>query len=116
MAVRAEDGQPRSYRVDSILGASPTQTGFSPRYPIELTPSGLQSIPAVARPAGNTTPRISSHRSSRVSGNAPTYVFRCSVCRKLFERKTYDGTLRPHKNPAGFQCYGTYGPHVRTKY
>ena len=33
MAVRAEDGQPRSYLVNSILGVSPTQTSFSPRYP-----------------------------------------------------------------------------------
>jgi hypothetical protein len=32
------------------------------------------------------------------------------------ERKAYDGTLRPHKNPAGYQCYGTYGTNVRTKY
>ena len=32
MAVRAEDGQPRSYLIDSIIGVSPTQTTFSPRY------------------------------------------------------------------------------------
>jgi hypothetical protein len=38
MAVRADDGQARSYLVDSILGVSPTQRTFSPRYPIELTP------------------------------------------------------------------------------
>ena len=43
MAVRADSGQPCSYLVDSILGAEPTQTPFTPRYPIELTPSGPQS-------------------------------------------------------------------------
>lgn len=115
MAVRAEDGQPRSYLVNSILGVSPTQTSFSPRYPIELTPSGPQSIPATSRSA---VPRGSTRRRSRSrqSSGGPTYVFRCTVCRKLFERKSHDATLRPHKNPAGYQCYGSYGTFVRTKY
>jgi predicted nucleotidyltransferase component of viral defense system len=116
MAVRAEDGQPRSYRVDSILGVSATQTIFSPRYPIELTPSGPQPISATARPLGSGSNRVSRRRRSGGGSGGPTYVFRCTVCRKLFERKTYDGTLRAHKNPAGYQCYGTYGIYVRTKY
>jgi hypothetical protein len=116
MAVRADSGEPRSYRVDSILGVSPTQTSFSPRYPIELTPSGPQSIPLTSRSAQIVTPRASLRRRSRAWGGGPAYVFRCTVCRKLFERKNYDGTLRPHKNPAGYQCYGTYGTYVRTKY
>ena len=116
MAVRADSGQPRSYRADSILGVSPTQTSFSPRYPIELTPSGPQSIPLASRSAQIVTPRVSTRRRSRASGGGTAYVFRCTVCRKLFERKNYDGTLRPHKNPAGYQCYGTYGTFVRTKY
>jgi predicted nucleotidyltransferase component of viral defense system len=116
MAVRADSGEPRSYRLDSILGVSSTQNTFSPRYPIELTPSGSQPIPETSRSAGTTTSRAFGHRRSRPSGRGPTYVFRCSVCRKLFERKSYESTLRPHKNPAGYQCYGTYGTYVRTKY
>ena len=49
MAVRADSGQPRSYLVGSILGVRPTQTPFTPRYPIELAPTGLQSIPSTSR-------------------------------------------------------------------
>ena len=116
MAVRADSGEARSYRIDSILGVTSTQTSFSPRYPIELTPSGPQSIPPTSRPAGYGSPRTSTRRRSRASGSGPIYVFRCTVCRKLFERRTYDATMRPHKNPAGYQCYGSYGTHVRTKY
>jgi predicted nucleotidyltransferase component of viral defense system len=116
MAVRAEDGQPRSYLINSIIGVSPTQTTFSPRYPIELTPSGPQSILPTSRSTGMITQRISTCRRSRTSSGRATYVFRCTVCRKLFERKSYDGTLRPHKNPAGYQCYGSHGTYVRTKY
>ncbi len=118
MAVRAEDGQPRSYLINSIIGASPTLTTFTPRYPIELTPSGSQPIPATSRSTGSVVPQTSRRRRSglRAGGSGPTYVFRCTVCRKLFERKTYDGALRSHKNPAGYQCYGSYGTYVRTKY
>ena len=43
MAVRADDGQARSYLVKKIIGVKPTQKSFIPRYPIELTPSGLQN-------------------------------------------------------------------------
>jgi len=39
-AVRQEDGQPRSYRVDRIQGATATNVPFSPKYTIELTASG----------------------------------------------------------------------------
>lgn len=114
MAVRADDGQPRSYLMNSILGVTPTQRTFAPRYPIELTPTGFQSIPQTSRSAGIQTTRTSRRR--RTSSSGPTYVFRCTVCGKLFERKTHDSTLRPHKNRAGYQCYGAYGTYVRTKY
>ena len=44
MAVRADNGQARSYLVEKIMGAKPTLKSFTPRYPIELTPSGLQNM------------------------------------------------------------------------
>lgn len=132
MAVRADNGQARSYLVDSILGVKPTQTAFSPRYPIELTPSGPQSIPQTNRPGSYSgggfstgrTPTIRrspTRKSTRSTGfggaSGPTYVFKCSVCGKTFNKKSYDATLNKHKNNrTGYECYGTYGTHVRTKY
>ena len=96
-------------------------TSFTPRYPTELTPSGPQFIPDTSRSAGMTTSRLLrvTRRRAASSGptsSGPTYVYRCTVCRKLFERKTQDTTLRPHKNLAGWQCHGTDGMYVRTKY
>ena len=119
MAVRADDGQSRSYLVSNILGVSPTQVSFSPRYPIELTPSGPQSISDNGALRGD--PRASGRplverQDFWATRSGPTYVYRCTVCRKLFERKTQDLSLRPHKNPAGWACYGTSGSYVRTKY
>ena len=52
MAVREADAQPRSYRVDNILGAAVTQRNFTPRYPIELTPTASQIISPMGSNAG----------------------------------------------------------------
>ena len=119
LAVRVDNGQQRSYLIDSVLGAEVTQRSFSPRYPIELTVSGPQSIQrktssfGIAKIWGQSAGRKS---PLRVASTGPIYVFRCTVCSKLFERKTHNGTLRPHKNKAGRDCYGTFGTYVRTKY
>ena len=129
MAVRSDNGESRSYLVDSILGVRATQTSFTPRFPIELTPSGPQSIPQttslgsggsfgvrstpVIRRSSGRTPRSSS--VARATG--PTYVFKCSACGKSFNKKTYDGTLNKHKNNrTGYECSGAFGTYVRTKY
>ena len=50
------------------------------------------------------------HRSGAV------YVYRCTVCRKTFERKSMDGSLNPHKHPRGYACPGRVGVYVRTRY
>ena len=55
MAVHAEPGQPHSYWVDSILGVRVTQTSFTPRHPVELTPSGPQYMPRTARSSSART-------------------------------------------------------------
>ena len=130
MAVRADSGQPRSYLVNSVLGVKATQTSFTPRYQIELTPSGRQSIPRIARSSSGTafgagrTPtvgRSSARRSTRTKSlgatGGPTYVFKCTVCGKTFNRKSYDAKLNKHKNRrTGFKCYGTIGSFVGTKH
>lgn len=128
MAVRADNGQPRSYLLNSILGVRATQTAFSPRYPIELTPSGLQSIPQTSRGGSSSggfghAPVIRSTAARRVirnafgSSNGPTYVYRCNTCGKTFNKKSMDGTLGAHKNlRTKRECYSTYGSYVRTKY
>jgi len=130
MAARADSGQPRSYLVENILGVKVTQTSFTPQYPIELTPSGPQSIPGTAKsgsgsafgagrtPAIRRSPARRSTRSAAFeTASGPTYVFKCSVCGKTFNKKSYDTTLNKHKNRrTGRDCYGTFGTFVRTKY
>jgi predicted nucleotidyltransferase component of viral defense system len=49
-AIRAENGEPRSYRLDRIEGAAITDEIFNPQFAIELTPGDSLWIPPVARP------------------------------------------------------------------
>jgi hypothetical protein len=111
-AIRSDSGEHRSYRVDRMQSAAVTSQVFTPRYAVELTSTGpLAVAPSTA------TPRIAStRRASRTRHQGPTYVYRCTVCRKSFNRTTMNGTLNPHKNPRGYQCPGRTGVYVRTKY
>jgi predicted nucleotidyltransferase component of viral defense system len=49
-AIRTEDGESRSYRLDRIEGATITDEIFTPRFAIELTPGDSLWIPPVDRP------------------------------------------------------------------
>lgn len=119
-ATKHESGEARSYRVDRIQGVEVSTTSFVPRYVVELTPAGPLHAPALSqrvslptRPATAQT-RLGSRAGA--SSGGPTHVFRCSVCGKLFRRKTYDATLNPHKNKQGHPCYGGFGTFVKTEY
>lgn len=121
-AIRSDSGQHRSYRVDRIQDAKVTDQTFTPRYLVELTSEGpLPIAPAMTRPSrpsaswSSPSPRTAK-RSSSARSAGPTYVFRCPVCGKTFNKKTMDGTLNPHKNPRGYACFGSFGSYVRTKY
>jgi hypothetical protein len=111
-AVRRASGEDRTYRVDRMQGATVTSEVFAPRYAVELTSTGPLSVaPSTALPR---TPRMRSAARTRQQG--PTYVYRCTVCGRTFNKKRMDGALNPHKNRRGSPCYGRYGAYVRTKY
>ncbi len=119
--------QHRSYRVDRIRGARTTNRSFTPRYAVELTPSGPVSIPPTERSSSGASTgggfgamRASARRPARRAassfGQRPTYVYQCGMCGKKFNRKTMDGKLNKHKAPGGHECSGRTGFLVDTKY
>ena len=114
-AVRADNQLHRSYRIDRIRGARATQRTFTPRYAVELTPTGPISAPSMS-----FTPRIAAPRAStrsRASGRSgPTYVYQCGLCNKRFEHSKRDPTLRAHKTMSGWPCSGRHGIWVDTKW
>jgi predicted nucleotidyltransferase component of viral defense system len=109
-AIRSDSGEHGSYRVDKMRIASVTDQAFSPRYVVELTQAGPLPVTSAS-----STPRVAK-RSAPSRSSGPVYVYRCPVCRKLFERKSMDASLNAHKNPQGHPCYGRMGMFVRTKF
>lgn len=111
-AVRADSGEHRSYRVDRMVRAAMTSQVFTPRYDVELTSTG----PLTVAPS-SAQPRIARrNRESPKRRPGPIHVYRCSVCKKTFNRATMNNSLNPHKNPRGYQCPGRVGMYVRTNY
>jgi predicted nucleotidyltransferase component of viral defense system len=108
--IKSSTGEPRTYRFDRIESAEVTRTPFQPQYLVEITSSGHLPIHQLTRKPQQTS------RETRNSGSGMTYVFRCTVCKKLFRRKSMDSTLKTHKAPSGRDCYGTYGAYVKTEW
>ncbi|MEW5817849.1 MAG: nucleotidyl transferase AbiEii/AbiGii toxin family protein [Spirochaetota bacterium] len=122
-AVKHNTGEDRSYRVDRIQGVEVTNIPFTPRYIVELTTSGSISAPPIARrtigPGVVRSQRTKApyKRTRRQNVSYGTkYVFKCTVCGKQFTRHSYNTSLNPHKNKQGYQCPGTIGIYVTTKY
>ena len=122
--------QHRSYRVDRIQGARTTNRSFTPRYAVELTPSGPVAIPRTASSSSGTggsggfgslrpparPRRRPVRRSGSSSGQGPTYIYQCGMCGKRFRRKSMNGRLNRHKAPGGLPCSGRSGILVDTQY
>ena len=117
-AVRSQDGQDRSYRVDRIVGARATKQAFSPRYAVELSVGEPLNAPRISRaaaaPARRATARPAARRSSGFG--QMKYIFQCPHCDKKFERTKHDSALNPHKTKDGYPCPGRLGHFVETKY
>jgi predicted nucleotidyltransferase component of viral defense system len=132
-AWNVDKNEHRSYRVDRIQGARTTNQIFTPRYAVELTPSGPVSIPPTERRSSSSSrggygtlgilsapsPRKSSTRSSTFGSSrstGPTYIYQCGMCGKKFRRKKKSNRLNKHKTPDGWPCSGRTGYLVDTKY
>ena len=99
-AVRADNRQHRSYRVDQIQSVRVTTRPFRPVYRVELSAAGPLAAPP-ARAAWTAAP-------ARVRPG-PTYVIECGSCSRTFSRTTRTTQLRPHKDADGHACYGRGG-------
>lgn len=123
-AVRAANGESRTYRLDRILGAIVTDQSFAPRFEVELTPADPGPIPSLARGGLAGIPRLQvrgaggarAPRSSRRARGGPTYIYQCGVCQKTFRHSKANPRLGPHKAPGGWECSGRSGFLVETKY
>jgi predicted nucleotidyltransferase component of viral defense system len=111
-AVRADSGEARSYRVDRIQGATVTDQSFTPRFAIELTQTGFNSMHEIAR-----TPVPRKSITTRKKNLAKLiYVYECYYCGKKFHRTTRSTRLNAHKDRSGYACSGRTAHYVETIY
>jgi predicted nucleotidyltransferase component of viral defense system len=104
-AVRADDKEARSYRVDRIQGVRLTNRSFVPTYEIEFANTGPISVApsssavrSLLRPA-----RTASRRATSAE-----YRVQCPHCGKQFRRtRSSDTLLNEHKNDYGTRCPGS---------
>lgn len=112
-AIRRDNKEARSYRVDRIQGVAVSDESFTPTYPIELWPASNISVPPVSRRTGGAT---GSHpgrprRSRPASGIR--YVIQCSYCGKRFTRKSTTLSKHKMKGSSYTNCPGRSGFVVR---
>lgn len=98
-AVRREDRELRSYRVDRIQSIEITTEPFTPVSLVEFGPSNALTAPPTAR-------RLSGGRRAFA---ARSYRVECSVCGKTFARSRSGTRLNPHKDPNGYPCPNRVG-------
>ncbi len=113
----------RSYRLDRIQGARVSNESFSPRFAVELTPSGPVAVAPTASRRGVLSPRSplaapTARRSPRARSRSrgPTHVYECNYCGKRFYRKTRTSRLNKHKDKAGYPCPGRSAHYIDTRY
>lgn len=118
-AVKHATGDIRSYRVDRVQSAVATTESFIPRYAIELNPAipvAAAATPRFISPISHSKRPISPPTGSRKQTSVgPKYLFRCSRCGRQFSRRSYDASLKPHKNTYGQPCPGRIGTYVKTQ-
>jgi hypothetical protein len=118
--VHADVQEHRPYRVDRIRGANVTTRIFAPRYAIELTPTGPLTVSETAGRTGISAawrePISRAAHSRRTAERGPVYIYRCPVCDKRYEWKTFNAALNPHRIREGYPCYGRMGVYQETKW
>ena len=87
-AVRVDNGETRSYRIDRMESAKATTDAFTPRYQIDFNRGGPIEMP----PANSTT-----------------YIIECSYCGRRFSHQREDTALRAHNDRDGYPCSSRAG-------
>ena len=99
-AIRADNRQHRSYRVDQITSIHVTTRPFRPVFRIEFAATGG----LVAPPGRGATRAWSAGRGDEI-----LFVIECPQCGREFRRKTRSTELRAHKDADGYPCHGRRG-------
>lgn len=119
VAVRPDNGQVRSYRIDRITNAVVTRQGFEARYEVELTsnlPAPLKAIKSGSKHTCALSLQSTGKPKVRRMSSGPIHVYQCSYCGRKFEKRNRSSKLRQHNDSRGHQCLSRVGRFITTKY
>ncbi len=108
-ALRHDNREHRSYRVDRMQRVQVSTEPFRPAYAIEFSSAGPLAAPLAPAIGGHRAPRATPTRSTRSPRSGVIYVIECPYCHKSFRRQTRDTAMRAHKTPEGWPCPGSPG-------
>jgi predicted nucleotidyltransferase component of viral defense system len=98
-AIRTDNREHRTYRIDRVKGVRVTTHPFRPIYLVEFAQTGpIDTLPSPPRTTRSNT-----------LGGPLRMVVECPVCGRQFTRTGSSLELRPHKQPNGWACSGRQG-------
>ncbi|MCY4362086.1 MAG: nucleotidyl transferase AbiEii/AbiGii toxin family protein [Gammaproteobacteria bacterium] len=99
-----EAGHVKAYTLSKIQSVDITEQPYTERYPVEISSTGIISMPPIRR-------ALQTSQHSRSIGELK-YRYQCSHCGKIFSRIKQNNKLRPHKTKTGWSCTGRYGVYL----
>ncbi|HXH32258.1 MAG TPA: nucleotidyl transferase AbiEii/AbiGii toxin family protein [Bacteriovoracaceae bacterium] len=97
----------KAFAISEIQSLEISNLPYHEKYPVEINGSGTISMPPIRRPQSERS--ISITRSRTIRSGGPKYKYRCTVCDKIFTKKSQNSVLGDHKNRSGSKCYGRHG-------
>jgi hypothetical protein len=94
----------KAYSIAKIQNVEVTNTPYSEKYPVEISPTGTISMPPIRRRSTGTTRMSPTSRFSPY--RTPKHKYQCPICDRYFYRKNRNSKLKAHNDKDGYPCYG----------
>jgi hypothetical protein len=110
-----ESTKAKAFIISKIEGVTVTNLPYSERYPVEISATGIISMPPIRRVSTGlaSAGKFQPAKKSGARAYKTTYKIQCPMCQKIFTRESYSETkLNKHKNAFGGNCTGRNGFHV----
>lgn len=104
-------GHTKSYTLAKIQSVEITNLAYTEKYPVEISSTGLISMPPIRRKQADYT-RVSYNPRTTLRRKDPKYKYQCPVCDKYFYRKNNNSRLNAHKSKNGWPCSGRFGVYI----
>ena len=103
-----EASHPKAYTLSKIQSVDVIDQPYIEKYPVEISSTGVISMPPVRRTRSNHFQSPFCRPSSSIYSE-PKHHYECPLCGRKFTRKKQNSTLKAHKAKDGWPCPGRTG-------